>query len=156
MFDDIDRKILDILQRDADKPIAEIAAEVGLSQTPCWRRIKRLEDERVIRGRIALVDRTKVHASMTVFVAVKAPRHASEWASAFRDAVQDIPEIMEVHRLTGETDYLIRIAVPDIRRFDAVYQLLISRLEFSDLSSSISMEELKFADAVPTKYFIDN
>jgi Lrp/AsnC family transcriptional regulator len=154
-FDGIDRKILDLLQEDAEKPIAEIAAAVGLSQTPCWRRIKRMEEENVIRRRVALVDRRQLNASMTVFIAVKALRHAAEWTQAFRDVVQDIPEIMEVHRLTGDTDYLIRLVVPDIERYDIVYQMLTSKLEFSDLSSSISMEELKFTTAVPTKYMAE-
>lgn len=152
MYDDIDRKILELLQDDAEKPITDIAAAVGLTQTPCWRRIKRLEEDGVILRRVALVDRTKLNASMTVFISVKAPRHSATWTHSFAEVVNDIPEILEVHRLTGDTDYLVRLVVPDIARYDQVYQALTARLEFSDLSSSISMEELKHTTAIPTKY----
>jgi Lrp/AsnC family transcriptional regulator len=152
MVDAIDRKILDLLQVDATLPIAAIAQHVGLSAAPCWRRIKRLEDDGVIVRRVALVDRRKVNVPMTVFVAVKAPRHAAEWLNAFRGVIADFAEVVEAWRLTGEVDYLLRIVVPDIETYDAVYQRLISRLEFSDISSSIAMEEMKYTTAVPTNY----
>ncbi len=133
---------------------AAVADKVGLSPTPCWRRIKKLEDDGIILKRVALLDRKKANVPLTVFVAVKAPRHAMEWLEAFRRAITDIPEIVEAWRLTGETDYLLRLVVPDIETYDAVYQRLISRLEFSNLSSSIAMEELKFTTAVPTSYML--
>lgn len=154
MYDDIDRKILELLQEDAEKPITDIAAAVGLTQTPCWRRIKRLEEDGVILRRVALVDRTKLNASMTVFIAVKAQRHSADWTKAFSEVVNDIPEILEVHRLTGDVDYMVRLVVPDIARYDQVYQAMTARLEFSDLSSSISMEEIKHTTAIPTKYLV--
>jgi Lrp/AsnC family transcriptional regulator len=154
MVDAIDRKLLDMLQVDATMPIAAIAAEVGLSAAPCWRRIKRLEDQGVIVRRVALIDRRKANVPMTVFVAIKAPRHATEWLNAFRRVVADMPEVVEAWRLTGEVDYQLRIVVPDIESYDAVYQRLISRLEFSDISSSIAMEEMKFTTAVPTNYLL--
>lgn len=133
---------------------AAVADKVGLSPTPCWRRIKKLEDDGIILKRVALLDRRKVNVPLTVFVSVKAPRHAMEWLEAFRRVITDIPEIVEAWRLTGETDYLLRLVVPDIETYDAVYQRLISRLEFSNLSSSLAMEEMKFTTAVPTSYIL--
>jgi Lrp/AsnC family transcriptional regulator len=151
-MDAVDRKILDVLQQDATLPVAELAERVGVSAAPCWRRVKKLEASGVIRGRVALVDRRKVNVPTTVFVAVKAPRHAADWSDAFRRVVTGFPEIVEAWRLTGEIDYLLRIVVPDIEAYDAVYQRLIAKLEFSNLSSSIAMEEMKYTTAVPTIY----
>lgn len=152
MFDEIDRKIVDIMQRHADRTVAEIAEAVNLSHTPCWRRIKRMEDIGLIRSRVALIDRKMANVPMTIFIAVKAPRHAIEWLDDFRKQIKDIPEVTEAYRLTGDTDYLLRIVVPDIETYDQVYKNLIARLEFSDINSSIAMEEMKFTTALPTKY----
>ena len=151
-MDEIDRKILDVLQVDATLPVATIAERVGLSAATCWRRIRRLEESGVITRRVALVDRRKVNVPITVFVAVKAPRHTAEWSAAFRRTVDDFPEIVGAWRLTGEIDYLLRIVVPDIETYDTVYQRLTARLEFSNLSASIAMEEMKYTTAVPTIY----
>ena len=151
-MDAIDRKILDILQADASVAIAVIADKVGLSTAPCWRRIRRLDEDGVITKRVALLNRRKVNVAMTVFVSVKAPRHGAEWLQAFRKVIVDIPEIVEAWRLTGETDYLLRIVVPDVETYDAVYQRMIKRLEFSDINSAIAMEEMKFTTAIPTSY----
>lgn len=152
MIDALDRRILDVLQQDATLPVATIAERVGLSPAPCWRRIKKLEVSGIITRRVALIDRRKANVPTTVFVAVKAPRHAAEWSEAFRRVVEGFPEIVEAWRLTGEIDYLLRIVVPDIATYDAVYRRLIARLEFSNLSASIAMEEMKFTTAVPTIY----
>lgn len=151
-MDAIDRKILDILQTDASVPIATIAEKVGMSTAPCWRRIRKLEDDGVITRRVALLSRRKVNVPMTVFVTVKAPRHAVEWLQAFRKLIADVPEIVEAWRLTGEADYQLRIVVPDIETYDVVYQRMISRLDFSDISSAIAMEEMKYTTAIPTNY----
>ncbi|MDB5567418.1 MAG: ArsR family transcriptional regulator [Tardiphaga sp.] len=151
-MDAIDRRILDILQNDASVAVATIAEKVGLSTAPCWRRIKRLDEDGVITRRVALLNRRKVNVPMTVFVSVKAPRHGAEWLQAFRLVIGDIPEIVEAWRLTGETDYLLRIVVPDVETYDAVYQRMIKRLEFSDINSAIAMEEMKFTTAIPTSY----
>jgi Lrp/AsnC family transcriptional regulator len=153
-LDQIDRKIIDILQQDATVPIATIADRVGLSPGPCWRRIKKLEKDGVLARRVALVDRHKANLPMTVFVTVKAPRHAAEWLAAFRKLIAGVPEIVEAWRLTGEADYLLRIVVPDVATYDMVYQRLIARLEFSDVNSSIAMEEMKFTTALPTNYLL--
>ncbi len=121
-MDHIDRKILDLIQDDATLPIATIAEKVGLSGAPCWRRIKRLEDEGVIVKRVALVDRRKVNVPMTVFVSVRTTRHTLEWVNAFKGAVLDIPEVMEVWRLTGEVDYLHHNRRANIGEFEASYE----------------------------------
>jgi Lrp/AsnC family transcriptional regulator len=154
ILDAVDRKILDILQADATVAVANIAEMVGLSTAPCWRRIRRLEEDGVIVRRVALLNRRKTNVPMTVFVSVKAPRHAVEWLQAFRRAIADIPEIVEAWRLTGEADYLLRIVVPDVETYDAVYQRLIGKLEFSDISSAIAMEEMKYTTAIPTNYIV--
>jgi Lrp/AsnC family transcriptional regulator len=151
-MDAADRKILDILQADASVSVATIAEKIGMSTAPCWRRIRKLEEDGVITRRVALLNRRKANVPMTVFVTVKAPRHAVEWLQAFRKLITDIPEIVEAWRLTGEADYQLRIVVPDIETYDVVYQRMISRLEFSDISSSIAMEEMKYTTAIPTSY----
>jgi Lrp/AsnC family transcriptional regulator len=153
-MDAIDRKILDVLQTDASVPIAAIAEKVGMSTAPCWRRIRKLEEDGVIVRRVALLSRRKANVPMTVFVSVKAPRHAVEWLQAFRKLIAGIPEIVEAWRLTGEADYQLRIVVPDIETYDLVYQRMISRLEFSDISSAIAMEEMKYTTAIPTNYIV--
>ncbi len=151
-LDDKDRKILELLQENALTPVAEIAAKVGLSTTPCWRRIQKLEEEGIIRKRVALLDRHKLNVGVTVFVAVKATRHATDWLAAFRRAVESIPEVVEAYRLSGEIDYLLRVVVPDIAAYDAVYNRLIEKVEFTDVSSSFAMEDMKFTTTLPLKY----
>jgi Lrp/AsnC family transcriptional regulator len=151
-MDATDIRILDILQADATIPVADIAEQIGMSTAPCWRRIRKLEEDGVITRRVALLNRRKANVPMTVFVSVKAPRHAVEWLQAFRNLIASIPEIVEAWRLTGEADYQLRIVVPDIETYDLVYQRMISRLEFSDISSAIAMEEMKYTTAIPTSY----
>jgi Lrp/AsnC family transcriptional regulator len=153
-MDAIDRRILDILQVDCTVPVATIADQVGLSTAPCWRRIKRMEDDGVIQRRVALVDRRKANVPMTLFVSVRTTRHAGQWLEDFRKIITGIPEIVEAWRLTGEVDYLLRIVVPDIDTYDVVYKRLINRLEFADISSAIAMEEMKFTTAIPTDYLV--
>jgi Lrp/AsnC family transcriptional regulator len=152
--DAIDRKIIDILQADATVAVASIAEQVGLSAAPCWRRIKRLEDDGVIKRRVALIDRRKANVPMTLFVSVRTTRHAVQWLEDFRRVITDIPEIVEAWRLTGEVDYLLRIVVPDVDAYDEVYKRLINRLEFADISSAIAMEEMKYTTAIPTDYLL--
>ncbi|MCY6382654.1 Lrp/AsnC family transcriptional regulator [Hoeflea prorocentri] len=151
-FDKVDRHILDILQGDSDRPINSIAEEVGLSPTPCWRRVKRLEDAGVIQRRVAIVDQRRANVPMTIFVGITAPRHAKGWLTDFHALIERIPEVVEAYRLTGDTDYILKIVVPDIDHYDLVYKTMIDQLDFSQVSASISMEELKFTTAIPTKY----
>jgi Lrp/AsnC family transcriptional regulator len=151
-FDEIDQRILGILQIDSNMPIAEIAEQVALSQTPVWRRIKRMEAAGLIRARVALVDQKLANVPMTIFIGVTVPRHAMEWFKRFSALIEDIPEVVEAYRLTGATDYIMKVVVPDIDAYDVVYQRMINEIEFATVNSSISMEELKFTTAVPTKY----
>ncbi|GEO86251.1 MULTISPECIES: Lrp/AsnC family transcriptional regulator [Alphaproteobacteria] len=152
MLDGRDKKIIDYLQRDAAVPVADLADTVGLSVSACWRRIKNLEDSGLIARRVVLVDRRKANVAMTVFVAVRTSRHSIGWLDTFREVIGAIPEIVEAYRLTGEMDYLLRLVVPSVEVYDTVYKELISKLDFMDVSSFISMEELKFTTAVPMNY----
>jgi len=151
-MDELDKKILKELQEDASRPVAEIAERVGMSATPCWRRIKKLENEKVIRKRVALVDPSKIGAGVTVFVAIRAARHSDDWLDAFASAVSQMPEVIEFHRLSGDLDYLLKIVVPDIAGYDAVYKRLISAVDLSDVSASFVMEEIKSTTAIPLDY----
>ena len=151
-MNDIDRKILSYLQDDTTTPVAEIAERVGLSTTPCWRRIQKLEDAGVIRARVALLDGQKLNAGVTVFVAIRTAEHSAEWLETFSQAVTEIPEVLEFYRMSGDVDYLLRVVVPDIAAYDAVYKRLISRVTLSDVSSSFAMEEIKYTTALPLTY----
>jgi Lrp/AsnC family transcriptional regulator len=143
-LDSIDKKILGILQRDCTRPIKEIAEAVGLSNNPCWRRIRRLEDTGVVSHRAALIDPAKIGLGVTAFVTIRTDSHSTEWLNAFRKAVNNIPEIIACHRMTGDVDYLLRILVHDIEHYDRVYQRLIKSVPgLSDVSSTFSMEKLK-------------
>ncbi|HEX2552246.1 MAG TPA: Lrp/AsnC family transcriptional regulator [Microvirga sp.] len=148
-MDAFDRRILAALQSDATLPLAELAERVGLSTTPCWRRIQRLEQAGVIRKRIAVLDRRQLNANVTVFIAVRTSQHTAEWIEAFRKATSDIPEIVDVYRMSGEIDYLIRAFVPDIESYDALYKKLIARVALNDVTSMFAMEELKSTTEVP-------
>ena len=125
-MDAIDKKILNILQQDASLPIAEIAKRVGLSVTPCWRRVQRLDEIGVIRRRVALLDPQKVGANISVFVSVRTNEHSADWLKTFADTVAAMPEVVEFYRMSGEIDYLLRVVVPDIEHYDAFYKKLIS------------------------------
>ncbi len=151
-LDRIDRKILTCLQRDATLPVAEIAARVGLSTTPCWRRIQRLERDGVIAGRVALLDPDKLNLGVTVFVHIRTAQHNAAWLEKFAAAVAAIPEIVELYRMSGDIDYLMRVVVPDIAGYDAIYQRLIAAVELSDVSSTFAMERIKHTTALPVDY----
>jgi Lrp/AsnC family transcriptional regulator len=149
VLDSIDRRILRELQRDATIPIAELAQVVGLSQTPCWKRIKRLTDTGVITRRVALVDRDKLDLGLVVFVSVRTSRHDAEWLDAFAGAAQALPEVVEFYRLSGDTDYLLKVLVRDISAYDDFYKRLIAAVPLSDVSSAFAMEQIKSTTAVP-------
>ena len=151
-LDEFDRKILTILQEDAAKPIADIAKQVGLSPTPCWRRIRLLEEAGVIRGRVAVLDRDKLNVGVTVFVAVRTNQHNQDWLERFARAVEGIPEVVEFYRMAGDVDYLLRVVVPDIAAYDGVYKRLIQKIDLTDVSSSFAMEEMKYTTAIPLSY----
>ncbi|MGE1003701.1 Lrp/AsnC family transcriptional regulator [Ralstonia pseudosolanacearum] len=151
-LDSIDAKILEALQVDATMPIADLASQVGLSQTPCWRRVQKLKEAGVITQTVMLVDRNKVNVGVTVFVSIRTSTHSQEWFNRFHAAVQAIGEVVEFYRMSGDVDYLLRIVVPDIAAYDAVYKRLIADTNISDVSSSFAMEEIKYTTALPLNY----
>lgn len=148
-LDLIDRKIVAELMRDATLPIAQIADKAGLSQTPCWKRIQKLEAMGVLTGRVALADPAKLGFGLTIFVGVEAPDHSPDWREAFARAVDSIPEIMEVYRMAGELDYLLRIAVADMAAYDALYKRLTDAVSIKNVTSHFAMERMKFTTAYP-------
>jgi Lrp/AsnC family transcriptional regulator, cysteine-sensing transcriptional activator len=151
-MDKLDVKILDLLQSNADLTAAEIADRIGLSKAPCWRRIQKLEADGVIRRRIVLLDAHALNVGTTVFVTLKTGNHSEAWFQRFVRAVRDIPEVTEIHRMSGDVDYLIRIVVPDIDTYDVVYKRLISAVEFQDVSASFALETIKHTTALPLSY----
>lgn len=148
-LDAIDLRILRELQRDAALPLAELASRAGVSVTPCWRRVQKLEQAGVIRKRVALLDKRRVNAGVTVFIAVRTDRHSAEWLDQFAAAVGDIPEIVDFYRMSGEIDYLLKAHVPDIAAYDDLYKKLISRVALSNVTSMFAMEELKSTTEIP-------
>ena len=148
-LDTHDRRILEALQRDAQQPLAELAESVALSRTACWRRIQRLEAEGILEGRVALVNADKVGLGLTVYVLIKTNQHTESWSKAFQRVIQDIPEVLESYRMSGEVDYMLRVVVADMNAYDAFYRQLISKVQLTDVSSSFAMEELKFTTALP-------
>ena len=148
-MDSIDRKILVLLQKDASLSVSDIAEQVGLSTTPCWRRIHQLEEQGVIEGRVALVNPEKVNLGITVFVRLRTAQHNPEWLEKFARGVEAIPEIVEIYRMSGDVDYLLRVVVPDIAGYDAVYKRLIEVADFADVSSNFAMERIKYTTALP-------
>ena len=151
-LDAIDRRLLEMLQLDCDTPVAELAAAVQLSTTPCWRRIQRMKDAGVITGHVALVDPKSVNVGVTVFVNIKTSQHTQAWFDRFHATVESIPEVVEFYRMSGDIDYLLRIVVPDIAAYDGVYKRLIAGTQLFDVSSSFAMEQLKFTTALPLRY----
>lgn len=154
-MDDKDREILALLQEDATLSTAEIAEKVGLSTTPCWRRIQILEQEGYITARVALVDRNKVNVPLDVFVAVKTASHNKDWLDLFAAKVALFQEIVELYRMSGEIDYLMRVVVPDMAAYDSFYKKLIAEIQLSDVSSSFAMERIKYTTALPLDYALD-
>lgn len=148
-LDLIDRKIVAELMRDATLPIAQIADKAGLSQTPCWKRIQKLEASGVLTGRVALADPTKLGFGLTVFVGIEAPDHSVDWRESFARATEAIPEIMEVYRMAGEIDYLLRVAVADMQAYDRLYKRLTDAVPIKNVTSHFAMERMKFTTAYP-------
>jgi len=151
-MDSIDKKILTCLQHDASLSIAEISERVNLSQTPCWRRIQNLEKTGVIKKRVAILERDKVNVGVTIFVSLKTRHHNREWLEKFARAVEDLPEVVEFYRMSGDVDYLLKVVVPDIAAYDAVYKRLIEKIDLDDVSSTFAMEEIKCETALPLDY----
>ena len=148
-MDRIDRQILTILQKDASLPVADVARKVGLSVTPCWRRIQKMEEDGIIRGRVALLSAPKLGMGMSVFVGIRTDQHNVTWLEQFATIVSAMPEVVEFYRMSGDVDYLLRVVVPDMASYDVFYKKLISSIKLKDVSSSFAMEEIKYTTALP-------
>jgi len=148
-IDDIDHNILRELQQDGSLSIDSLAERVNLSRNACWRRVKMLEETGIIRGRVALVDPERIGCGLLVFIFVRTANHDPDWLETFRSAVTSLPEIIGVHRTSGELDYVLRARVADVKAYDRLYQRLIARVPLSDVSASFVMEDIKDTTALP-------
>ena len=151
-MDEIDRQILQLLQRDATLSVREIGEAVGLSATPCWRRIRNLEDSGVITGRVALVAPEAVNLGVTALVLVRTNQHNRDWLARFVAGIERFDEVVEAFRTSGEVDYLLKVRVPDIAAYDAFYQRLIEEVDLYDVRSTFVMEEMKNTTSLPLDY----
>lgn len=150
-MNDVDRRILTILQGDSSLSIADVAARVNLSPTPVWRRIQRMQAAGIITRQVALLDPAKVGHDITVFVEVQTDDHSAAWLDRFAEVMADFPEVMEVYRMAGDIDYLLRVSVPTMAAFDAFYRQLIGRLPLRNVTSRFAMERVKFTTAYPLR-----
>ena len=148
-LDEADLRILRCLQRDASVSMDELAAQTNLSRNACWRRVKQLEERRVVRGRVALIDPDAVDLGLSVFVIIRTSAHEKGWLAKFEEAVRTLPEIQGAHRMTGDIDYVLRLRVADVRGYDRFYKRLIAKVPISDISASFVMEDIKETTALP-------
>jgi len=148
-MDRLDRKILRLLQEDATLAVADVAKKVGLSTTPCWRRIQKLEEEGVIKRRVAILDPAKINARVTVFVSIRTNVHSHEWLRRFSEVIQDFPEVVEFYRMSGDVDYLLRVVVGSMAEYDDFYRRLIAQVPLKNVTSRFAMERVKSTTAFP-------
>jgi Lrp/AsnC family transcriptional regulator len=151
-MDAVDIKILGCLQVDSTFSVSEVAKQVGLSTSPCWNRIQRLEQSGVIRGRVALLDAESLNVRVTAFVSIRTNQHSASWFEKFSTAVSSFTEVVEFYRMSGDVDYLLRVVVPDIASYDEFYKRLIEHVDLTDVSSSFAMEQIKYTTALPLDY----
>ena len=151
-FDSFDVAILASLQRDSSLSVEELAERTHLSRNACWRRVKRLEDDGVIRARVALLDPAAVNVPLSVVILIRTSQHGRKWAEQFRKAVSELPEILAAYRTSGDIDYVLHARVPDVAAYDALYQKIISRVTLSDVSASFVMEEMKGSTELPLTF----
>lgn len=148
-MDAIDRKILAVVQEDASLSVADIGQKVGLSSTPCWKRLQRLEADGVIMRRVALIDPEKIGLGITVFVSVETGDHSQEWLAKFAEVVNAMPEVMEFYRMAGDVDYVLRVVVHDMQSYDTFYKKLIATVSLKNVTSRFAMERIKSTTALP-------
>ncbi|MEN0088836.1 MAG: Lrp/AsnC family transcriptional regulator [Pseudomonadota bacterium] len=153
-MDRTDKNILGLLQRDCTMSVADLAKRVGLSTTPCWRRIQKLEEDGVIKRRVAVLNAPSVNAGVSVFVSIRTNTHSDEWLKRFSEVIGSFPEVISFFRMSGDVDYLLRVVVPSIEAYDAFYRRLISKIDISDVSSSFAMEEIKNTTELPLDYMV--
>ena len=151
-MDRIDRRILAHLQSDAEMPLSELADRVGLSKNPCWRRVQKLKQTGVITKTVALLAAQKLNVGVTVFVNIRTNTHSADWLQRFAEVIDDIPEVVEFYRMSGNVDYLLKVVVPTIEVFDSVYKKMIDGIELFDVSSYFAMEEIKNTTELPLDY----
>jgi Lrp/AsnC family transcriptional regulator len=148
-MDEIDRKLLALLQEDATSPVAQLADQVGLSATPVWKRIQKMEAAGTITRRVALLEPEHVGVGLIVFVAIEAHEHTPDWMARFAKTMADMPEVMEAYRMAGEVDYMLRVAVADMIAFDGFYKRLIAAVPLKNVTSRFAMERMKHTTAYP-------
>jgi Lrp/AsnC family transcriptional regulator len=153
-MDRIDQNILRILQDDASTPVSELAKRVGLTTTPCWRRIQRLEEEGVIVRRVSIIDPTHINAAMSVFVSVKATNHAEDWLKRFAKIAGEFPEVVQFYRMSGDVDYLLHVVVPNISAYHSFYRRLTSKIDIDQVFAMFAMERMKFTTKLPLDYVV--
>ena len=151
-MDDIDKKILSLLQVNADIPVAELSKKVNLSSTPCWLRINKLYKQGYIKKKVAVIDRAKINLSTVAFVQIRTSQHNMMWSKKFIEGVKEMDEVVEFYRLSGTTDYLLKVLVPSIDKFDEFYKKLTDKVDLSDVTTSFSMEEIKQTSNLPLNY----
>jgi len=151
-MDNIDKKILSLLQINADIPVAELSKKVNLSSTPCWLRINKLYKQGYIKKKEAVIDRAKINLSTVAFVQIRTSQHNMAWSNKFIEGVKEMDEVVEFYRISGTTDYLLKVLVPSIDKFDAFYKKLTDKVDLSDVTTSFSMEELKQTSNLPLNY----
>jgi Lrp/AsnC family transcriptional regulator, cysteine-sensing transcriptional activator len=151
-MDTADCRLLDLLQHDAALSLDDLSERAGLSRNACWRRIKRLEDDGIIKGRVTLLDARRINVGLTAFIALRTTEHSAQWLDQFSKAVRDIPEIVGVYRMTGDVDYLLQAVIPDVAAYDQLYKRLINKITLADVSSSFVMEEIKATTVLPLDY----
>jgi Lrp/AsnC family transcriptional regulator len=148
-LDEIDLQLLALIQSDGSISTESMAQQVGLSKTPCWRRVQKLESAGFIKQRVALLDADKLGLGVSVFVQVKTNQHAANWADEFARVVAEFPEVVEFYRMAGEYDYLLRVLVKDIPAYDKFYKRLISATSLTDVTSNFAMEQIKWTTQLP-------
>ena len=151
-MDDIDKKILSLLQINADIPVAKLSKKVNLSSTPCWLRISKLYKQGYIKKKVAVIDRNKINLSTVAFVQIRTSQHNMAWSKKFIDGVKEMDEVVEFYRLSGTTDYLLKVLVPSIGKFDEFYKKLTDKIDLSDVTTSFAMEEIKQTSNLPLNY----
>ena len=149
-MDDIDKKILSLLQDNATLPLSELSKRAGVSKTPCWNRIRKMEEGGVIKSRVTVLDNKKINLNIVVFLSVSVSSHSKEWMSDFQKILTRYDQIIEAYRLTGSsTDYLLKIVAPSIAEYDNFQQQLINEVKFTKMSSSIALKEIKKIHSLP-------
>ena len=152
LIDDLDKKILTLIQKNAGLPLSEISKRVGISPTPCWNRIKKMEEAGVISARTIVLNRKAINLSIVVFLSIRVSHHSKDWITSFQEIIDKNEEIIETHRITGsDADYLLKIVASSIENYDKFQQKLISELDFTKMSSSISLQEMKNSHILPLK-----